>query len=175
VVWRIEAATVDDADELSRVQVEVWRQAYAGLMPVDYLDGLDVEAFAEKWRSRMSDPLAGTIRLVVRDDEGIVGFSTAGPPRIDDPPVDLELYAINLLPRAHGTGVADQLLDRTIGDRPAYLWVIEGNERAIAFYRRRGFADDGSRDIDSESGATEFRMVRQTGGPRPPDTPPPPK
>ena len=159
--WTIEEPTVDDADELGRVHVEIWRQAYAGLMPEEYLDGLDAAAFAEKWRSRMADPYPGTVRLAVRDEEGIAGFSTAGPPRIDDPPVDLELYAINLLPRLHGTGVADVLLDRTIGDRAAYLWVIEGNERAIAYYRRRGFVDDGGRDIDHESGATEIRMVRQ--------------
>ena len=159
--WTIEEPTVDDADELGRVHVEIWRQAYAGLMADDYLDGLDPAAFAEKWRSRMADPLPGIVRLVVRDDEGIVGFSTAGPPRIDDAPADLELYAINLLARAHGTGLGGELLDATIGDRAAYLWVIEGNERAIAFYRRRGFADDGGRDIDKESGATEIRMVRR--------------
>ena len=159
--WTIEEPTVDDADELGRIHVEIWRQAYAGLMDADYLDGLDPSAFAEKWRSRMADPLPGIVRLAVRDDEGIVGFSTAGPPRIDDAPAELELYAINLLPRAQGTGVADELLDATIGDRAAYLWVIEGNERAIAYYRKHGFTDDGGRDIDKESGATEIRMVRR--------------
>ena len=159
--WTIEEPTVDDADELGRIHVEIWRQAYAGLMAEDYLDGLDPAAFAEKWRSRLGDPLPGTVRLAVRDDEGIVGFSTAGPPRITEAPAGLELYAINLLPRAHGTGLADELLDATIGDRAAYLWVIEGNERATAFYRRRGFVDDGGRDIDKESGALEIRMVRR--------------
>jgi ribosomal protein S18 acetylase RimI-like enzyme len=99
---------------------------------------------------------------VVRDVEGIVGFSTAGPPRLDDAPADLELYAINLLPRAHGTGVADDLLEATIGDRATFLWVIEGNERAISYYRKRGFADDGGRTVDQDSGANEIRMVRPT-------------
>ena len=60
----------------------------------------------------------------------------------------------------NGTGLADALLEATIGDRAAYLWVIEGNERAMAYYRKRGFADDGGRDVDQESGATEIRMVR---------------
>jgi ribosomal protein S18 acetylase RimI-like enzyme len=161
VAWRIEEPTVDDADELGLIHVAIWRQAYSGLMAAEYLDGLDPEAFASSWRTRMADPLPGIVRLVVRDDEGIVGFSTAGPPRIDDAPADLELYAINLLPRAHGTGVADDLLDATIGDRAAYLWVIEGNERAVSYYRKRGFTDDGGRDVDKESGANEIRMVRQ--------------
>ena len=102
-------------------------------MSPDYLEGLDPEAFATSWRERLADPLPDTLRLVARDEQGIVGFSTAGPPRIDDPPADFELYAINLLPRAQGTGLADELLDRTLGERAAYLWVIEGNERAQAF------------------------------------------
>jgi ribosomal protein S18 acetylase RimI-like enzyme len=160
VPWSIEEPSIDDADELGRVHVAIWQHAYAGLMSPAYLDGLDPAAFAESWRTRLADPFPGTVRLVARDDEGIVGFTTAGPPRIDDPPVDLELYAINVLPRAHGTGLADALLEATIGERAAYLWVIEGNERAMAYYRKRGFADDGGRDIDQDSGATEIRMVR---------------
>lgn len=162
MAWTIEEPTVADADELGRVHVAIWQQAYAGLMPPEYLDGLDADEFATSWRERLEDPFPGTLRLVVRDDEGIIGFSTAGPPRIDDAPADLELYAINLLPRAHGTGVADDLLEATIGDRAAYLWVIEGNERAISYYRKRGFADDGGRAVDKESGANEIRMVRPT-------------
>ena len=104
---------------------------------------------------------------MVRDHLGIAGFSIAGPPRIDDPPAAWELYAINLLPRAQGTGLADELLDRSLGDRAAYLWVIGGNARAQAFYRKHGFADDGGRTIDEPSGAPEIRMVRPTVGQRP--------
>jgi CTP:molybdopterin cytidylyltransferase MocA/ribosomal protein S18 acetylase RimI-like enzyme len=159
--WTIGEPTVDDADELGRVHVAIWRRAYDGLMSTEYLAGLDPKAFAEKWRRRVADPLPGIVRLVARDEQGIVGFTTAGPPRIDDAPAELELYAINLLPRAQGTGLADELLDRTIGDHATYLWVIEGNERAQTFYRRRGFVDDGARDIDGESGAAEIRMVRR--------------
>jgi ribosomal protein S18 acetylase RimI-like enzyme len=162
VAWTIEEPTVADADELGRVHVAIWQQAYAGLMPPEYLNGLDADEFATGWRERLEAPFPGTLRLVVRDDEGIVGFSTAGPPRLDDAPADLELYAINLLPRAHGTGVADDLLEATIGDRATFLWVIEGNERAISYYRKRGFADDGGRTVDQDSGANEIRMVRPT-------------
>jgi ribosomal protein S18 acetylase RimI-like enzyme len=158
--WTIEEPTVDDATALGRVHVEVWRQAYDGLMPADYLVGLEAVAFADAWRNRLADPPSQELRLVARDDLGIAAFSIAGPPRIDDPPAAWELYAINLLPRVQGTGLADELLDRSLGDRAAYLWVIEGNERAQAFYRKHGFADDGGRAIDEPSGAPEIRMVR---------------
>ena len=72
----------------------------------------------------------------------------------------LELYAINVLRRAHGTGLADELMAHAIGDRPAYLWVLDRNDRAIAFYRRHGFTDEGGRKLEHDAGVVEVRMAR---------------
>ena len=49
---------------------------------------------------------------------------------------------------------------RVIGDRPAYLWVLEGNVRAAAFYRRHGFTDEGGRKPEPDTGVVEIRMAR---------------
>jgi len=159
VTWTIFRPTVDDLEEMSRVHVRVWQEAYVGLMPADFLAGLDPRAGIERWRERFANP--GEVGWwLARDDEGIVGGATSGPARDDDAPVELELYAINLLRRVHGTGLADALMAHAIGDRPAYLWVVEGNARAEAFYRRHGFADDGVRKPEPRTGVLEVRMVR---------------
>jgi ribosomal protein S18 acetylase RimI-like enzyme len=157
--WVIEEPKPEDADELARLHVLVWQQAYAGLMPDDHLAGLDVSAFAERWRLRLAGELPGDT-WVARDDEGLVAFASSGPGRDDDRPVELELYAINLLARAHGTGLADALMERAVGDRPAYLWVLDGNDRAMGFYRRHGFVDEGGRKPEPDTGDVEVRMVR---------------
>jgi ribosomal protein S18 acetylase RimI-like enzyme len=65
-----------------------------------------------------------------------------------------------VLARGHGTGVADALLERAIGERAASLWVADGNGRAMAFYRRHGFADEGGRKLEPATGITEIRMSR---------------
>ncbi len=39
--WTIARPTLDDLDEMGRVHVQVWREAYAGLLPDAYLAGLD--------------------------------------------------------------------------------------------------------------------------------------
>jgi ribosomal protein S18 acetylase RimI-like enzyme len=159
VPWTIARPTLDDLDELGRVHVQVWREAYAGLMPAEHLADLDPAVGTRRWRERF-EASSEIGWWLARDEQGIVGMVTSGPARDDDAPVPLELYAINILRRAHGTGLADELLTRAIGDRAAYLWVLKGNDRAIAFYRRHGFADEGGRKPEPGTGVVELRMVR---------------
>jgi len=47
VVW---AAAVADAAAIGRVHVLAWQAAYPGLMPQDYLDGLDINQRAQPGR-----------------------------------------------------------------------------------------------------------------------------
>jgi GNAT superfamily N-acetyltransferase len=159
VPWTIARPTLDDLDEMGRVHVQVWREAYAGLMPDDYLAALDPTVGPQLWRERFGTS-AWVGWWLARDDDGIVAMTTSGPPRDDDAPTPLELYAINVLRRAHGTGLADDLMARAVGDRPSYLWVLEGNDRAIGFYRRHGYADDGGRKPEPDTGVVEIRMSR---------------
>lgn len=55
-----------------------------------------------------------------------------------------------------------------LGTAPAVLWVAQGNARAIAFYRRNGFAPDGTTMTDPAiPGITEVRMLRVGQPPHP--------
>jgi ribosomal protein S18 acetylase RimI-like enzyme len=160
VTWTIERPTLDDLDEMGRVHVRVWQEAYAGLMPADYLAALDPTVAPTRWRERITDPASPVGWWLARDEEGIVGMATSGPARDQDAPVGFELYAINVLRRAHGTGLGDDLLLHAVGDRAAYLWVLEDNARARGFYRRHGFADDGGRKPEPATDLVEVRMSR---------------
>lgn len=71
---------------------------------------------------------------------------------------------LNVLAAHHGTGLADLLLAELVGERAAYLWVLDGNARAQAFYRRHGFAVDGATKPHPPTGTTELRMVRAGAG-----------
>ena len=92
----------------------------------------------------------------------IVGFADAGTGRDDDMPGELELYSIYTLQRTHGTGLGDALLKAALGNFPAYLWVLEANARARAFYAKNGFQPDGKRKLLSPDWAElpGMRMVR---------------
>lgn len=87
----------------------------------------------------------------------------AGPmPSMASPPArNLQLYTIYLLTAAHGTGLGQSMIEAVVGDAPAQLWVLRANDRAIAFYKRNGFAADGVEFTDSaEPNRAEIRMVR---------------
>ncbi len=157
--WTISRPTLDELEEMGRVHVQVWQEAYAELMPEAYLAALDPTVGPARWRERIAQPSGGGWWLA-RDDDGIVGMATAGPGRDDEAPAPLELYAINVLRRAYGTGVAGDLMAAALGDRAAYLWVLDGNDRALAFYRRHGFHDEGGRKPEPDTGVLEIRMVR---------------
>lgn len=156
----IRPAAAGDAEALGHLHVDVWEDAYTGLMDDSVLEGrrANVEARVERWR----DILSGEHRtlVAVAPDGGLVGFTSSGPGRDNDlaPELDLELWALYVRAAWWGTGIGYALLREAIGDRAAYLWVLAGNERAIAFYERQGFRLDGTEDEHDEG--LHVRMVR---------------
>jgi ribosomal protein S18 acetylase RimI-like enzyme len=150
-----------DAADVGRVHVEVWRQAYAALMRANVLAALDPEAAVERWRKALAQPPDEVRRLVgIAPSGDVVAVAMSGPSRDRDAPTPWELWAVNVLDAHHGSGLADLLMEQLVGDEPATLWVVQGNERAVAFYRRHGFRADGTVKWDERTGTNEDRMVR---------------
>jgi GNAT superfamily N-acetyltransferase len=57
------------------------------------------------------------------------------------------------------SGLGSRLLVRCLNTRAAHLWLFEGNERALRFYKRHGFSLDGQQRFDPPYG-TELHMAR---------------
>jgi hypothetical protein len=77
--------------------VDSWRAAYRGIVPDSLLEGLSVEAWAERWQERLSR--AGeTTNLVLALGQSLIGLAAAGPARDRDcdPLRTQEVYAIYL-------------------------------------------------------------------------------
>lgn len=167
-LYTIRPPLIEDADELGRMHVQAWREAYADLMSQETLAALDPVRRGSRWRAIAAEEAEGiaeasgkTTRVAVDAESGaLVGFCTVAAPRDDHPPVPTELWAINILADHYGRGAAGQLLAGALGDRAAYLWVVDGNERAQAFYRKHGFTLDGGQKRDEELDVLELRMVR---------------
>lgn len=101
----------------------------------------------------------GVVVVSTGMDAEIVGMASAGPTRDVDAPTRWELYAINVLASHYGTGLASQLLDAVLGQRPTTLWVHRENARARAFYVHQGFSLEGGTKLHEMTGAPEIRMI----------------
>jgi GNAT superfamily N-acetyltransferase len=140
------------------VHVRSWQAAYRGLMPQEVLDGLSIEQRAEGWRSILGDPERVSRTLVAERDGRIVGWAGFGDARDEDAPGTGELWGIYVLPEAWSSGVGHTLIaavERDLADAGhaiAYLWVLDGNERASTFYERHGWAADGGTKIEERPG-----------------------
>jgi GNAT superfamily N-acetyltransferase len=158
VTITIRPARPEDAEALAHLHLDVWDDAYTGLMPQGILDDRreKVAERVERWRDNLTSGEHTT--YLAADGDDLVGFASAGPGRDVDVDTDLELSALYVRAALWGTGVGYALLCEAIGDRAAYLWVLAGNERAIAFYERQGFRLDGTQDEHDEG--LHVRMVR---------------
>ena len=159
----IRPATVDDAPALGALHMACWREAYAGHLSAEFLARATPESSAERWVQTITR-FAGEGRdvpVIAEADGELRGFAMGGTPRSENAPRETELYALYTRASAHGSGLGQRLLDEAIGGRPAFLWVLDRNPRATAFYERNGFLFDGATETLSDfENQLERRMVR---------------
>lgn len=154
----IRPAAEADAEALAHLHVDAWEDAYAGLMPDEvFVDRrATVTQRVEAWRRILRD--ASSLTTVAEHSGRLIGFTSVGAGDAAERPVEHELLALYVRAAWWGKGVGRALLLAGLADRPAFLWVLSGNDRAISFYRAHGFEPDGAEHAD-EHGA-ELRMVR---------------
>jgi ribosomal protein S18 acetylase RimI-like enzyme len=159
----VRAARSGDLYGAAVARVASWRAAFTGLVPQDFLDSMDPAAIATSWADSLA---AGRSRLYVADASGdIVGYAGVGPER--DPKVGAtigELYALFVHPDSWGTGAGRALTDAAVSDlhsvgcAEVWLWVLEANTRARAFYIRYGFTETPDRTHSSLNNLPELRL-----------------
>ncbi len=149
--------TTGDAARMAEVHIAAWRTAYDGIMPPEFLAGLDHERVTGRWAADIDAPPDRVTHLVGEIDATIQAISTVGPFRDHQSPDDPsgELWMINAHPDAFGTGIGTALHRRALdelrrdGHHRAALWVAEQNPRARRFYEREGWSEDPERKEDS--------------------------
>ncbi len=132
-----------DIDEISRLHVLCWQQAYAGILPDEYLKTLSVDDRAKGWRDTISDP--EVFKLIAVFDGRIVGFVSAGPARENATTYgDGEIYTIYNHRDFYRKGIGRNFLARA-----AKFWLARGgsslgvlfigeNKQAEVFYQSLG-------------------------------------
>lgn len=136
---RIRAMTKNDLAAVSRLLGQSWRRTYSPIMGADSTARLSDEKHAPE---KLAEELADNNKMsfvAERSDGSIAGYAMAA---MDDKG-DVMLDRLHIEPEAFGSGLAVDLLHAVLaahaGIPSIALEVIEGNDRAIAFYRKHGF------------------------------------
>jgi GNAT superfamily N-acetyltransferase len=157
----VRLARVQDVRQMARVHVRCWQETYRGLMPDAVLDDPGFPAARERmWTGVLTSERYRQNRVAVaeRDDE-LIGIAMSGPPEDVTAARLRQLYVLYVHAADHGTGIGRALLEAVIDSaEPAALWVADPNPRAQAFYRKHGFAADGTARYEDR--VREIRMVR---------------
>ena len=169
-VPRIRRAGPDDVDSWVRTYLDALAATYSMLLPPEFLAQQRARAseLVERYRAvftaQRADPHRSHRAWYAEDAVGPVGIVEVrtGPSgweldrSLPPPGPRRQLIKLYTLPRAHGTGLGQALLDTAIGADSAYLWIMAGNPRAEAFYRRNRFVPDG---LAAEAGPTWFHRA----------------
>jgi GNAT superfamily N-acetyltransferase len=154
-----------DGAALAGIYLSACRSAYRDLIPDGLLSGSWAQRRAQAWASAVAGRDPPPV-YVAGDAEDLLGFCAIDAPSsdYDEDATVAKIMALNVRADAWRSGVGTALMDEVLaafrrdGWGSASLWLLEGNDRALAFYARFGFKTDGSTDISDAAGAPVVRM-----------------
>jgi GNAT superfamily N-acetyltransferase len=146
-----------DAGVIARLHAESWRRHYRGAYSDSFLDGDVLEDRLSVWTKRLCSPEAESRTILAERAGELVGFAHTV--------LDEDDAWGSLIDNLHVTyglkrqGIGTRLLAiaaQQVAERSPlsgmYLWVLEQNTDAQAFYARRGGAHAGGREVLAPGG-----------------------
>jgi GNAT superfamily N-acetyltransferase len=146
--FTVRKAAPSDAQEMSYVHAQAWREAYRELIPADYLQNLRDDHWVELFSTILSDGSTTTAWVVLQENK-VIACASVCPSRYKGYEGNLELVSIYCLPEFWGKGCGHALIKevKKYASENSFLrialWVLDGNESAIKFYERQGFWANG--------------------------------
>ena len=142
---RVREAGPADAAAIARVHVDTWRTTYAGILPADFLAGLEYANSEAVWSATTASDRPGASLQVAETAQGeVVGFAYGAPERVGDPVYQGEIFAIYVLQAFQRQGAGHRLFTAAarrlheLGFSAILLWVLKDNHSARRFYETLG-------------------------------------
>jgi len=140
---RFRSAEPADAAAVAALHTDSWRHHYRGAFSDAYLDGEVPGYQRRKWAERLASPHPLARTIIAELDGTLVGF--AHTVLADDPTWGALLDNLHVQYGLKRHGIGTRLMARTartvLAETPKsglYLWVLEPNTGARAFYTARG-------------------------------------
>ncbi len=167
----VRLAWADDAAAIAAVQVHSWRERYAGVLPGELLEELQVERFRQAWTHSITRPKEARQRVLVALERATVRGFSATAPSLDqdaDPAADGEVAEFVVHPEhrraGHGSRLLHAVVDTLRSDKfsRGVWWVNATDDDLRAFLFDQGWDTDGAhRELDLHGdGSVLVRQVR---------------
>lgn len=153
--WRIHQAGKNDCNRLALVGAATFLETFAGVLSgTAIIEHCQREHSAQTY-DRLFGSGARAWLALLQPGDAPVGFALMA--AADLPGMlegDIELKRIYALSRFHGSGLGAALMERAVktaseaGGKRLLLGVYAENQRAIAFYRKKGFEQIATRQFN---------------------------
>ncbi|MEM9277912.1 MAG: GNAT family N-acetyltransferase [Pseudomonadota bacterium] len=158
---QIREMQVNDATSVSELYTASWKRTYGALYDEAGLAAEIAKRFSpEKQTAEAGNP--DIITLVAVNEGKIIGASSSEMDERHQAWID----RMHILPEYFGTGLADDLIRATLakhtGLQSIALKVLKGNDRAIAFYEKHGFAITDEIESDGQVGGAASIVMSRT-------------
>jgi ribosomal protein S18 acetylase RimI-like enzyme len=152
--------TARDIEAIATLHADSWRRHYRGAYSDAFLDGDVLADRLSVWNERLTrSPTQDECTIVAERDGSVVGiahtildYDPTWGALLDNLHVRHDLKGLGI-----GTGLMAETARAVIERRPSsglYLWVLEGNKPAQAFYESRGGKCVGREDSEPPGGGT---------------------
>lgn len=130
-----------DQEQMARIKVDGWKNAYDTIISSAYLKSLSYEEQTIRYEASF-DEYKDLVFVAVREDE-VLGYACFNPiPNVDE--FDSELVSLYIKPSEIGKGIGTALFLETCKElRSLYkkhmiVWCLSDNKNAIKFYEKLG-------------------------------------
>lgn len=146
--FKLRDLRMDDLDAAVQLIVETWHDSYRGLIPDEKLDRMTIENLRPGWKVHLESNPHRIHNIGIFENDSLLGVCGVGKAR-EALGYDCELWAMNVPLRSQRRGVGRALMQESLrrmkdlGHRSLYLYCIDQNQKALAFYQAMGGRLDG--------------------------------
>ncbi len=136
-------ATAQDAAAIAALHTLSWQKAYRGVFSDNYLDQEAAQERLAAWEDRFTSPPPDLWVLLAEEEETLLGFVCLTPQ--EELAHGVMLDNLHVREGQQGKGIGKQLLFKAhqwvkahFPSQPMFLYVLQANAPAIAFYEAIG-------------------------------------
>ncbi|WP_124058071.1 GNAT family N-acetyltransferase [Vaginisenegalia massiliensis] len=134
--------TDKEVEELALVMWQTWQDTYKGIIDDNFWQSFTIKQCIKIAKKNKRQT------LVAKINQTVIGFIAFGPYRDSKEQLAGEIWALYVQKKYHNQKIGQLLmkeaLKRLNGFPKVFVWVLKENERAIRFYKRAGFLENGA-------------------------------